>query len=171
MGASLNSRPRLDYINSMLSGADLRFLVDTLMPGTADKAKMFRALREDEEILEGVLKDGRLVERILEDPEAAGEELLRLFHQLHMEGIALGLSPRNLLGPGGVEQTAKRVLGASGLLRGNAREIAGPAMAPVLGMLRQRGHDFQVCILPGGGAAAAEIGLARGALARITAQD
>jgi len=95
MGASLNSRPRLDYINSMLSGADLRFLVDTLMPGTADKAKMVRALREDEEILEGVLKDGRLVERILEDPEAILRISPRLFFLALLNRVRQDLEHRS----------------------------------------------------------------------------
>jgi hypothetical protein len=47
---------------------DLLFLIKVLMPGTDDKQKMIRVLREDEEILEGMLADEKVFRHLLDDP-------------------------------------------------------------------------------------------------------
>ena len=52
-----------------LTEADLLFLTDTLAPGH-DRGRMVRVLREDEEILRGMLADERLLRRITREPEA-----------------------------------------------------------------------------------------------------
>jgi len=50
------------------SDDDLLFLVKCLMPDTADQQRMVRVLREDQEILEGMLADDKVLHRILDDP-------------------------------------------------------------------------------------------------------
>ncbi len=52
-----------------LTEADLLFLAETLAAG-GDRGRMLRVLREDEEILRGMLADERLVNRIIGDAEA-----------------------------------------------------------------------------------------------------
>ena len=47
---------------------DLQFLVRVLMPGAEDKQRMARVLREDAEILEAMLSDARVFQRMLADP-------------------------------------------------------------------------------------------------------
>lgn len=56
-------RTRLSF-----SEDDLLFLVTTLMPETTDRQRMVRVLREDEEILEGMLADEKVLHRLLDDP-------------------------------------------------------------------------------------------------------
>ena len=53
---------------SVFRDEDLLFLVQVLMPGTGDQQRMIRVLREDEEILEGMLADEKVIRRLLEDP-------------------------------------------------------------------------------------------------------
>jgi hypothetical protein len=50
------------------SDDDLQFLVRVLMPETEDRQKMARVIRDDAEILEGVLADERVFRRMLADP-------------------------------------------------------------------------------------------------------
>ncbi len=52
-----------------LTEADLLFVAETLAPG-GDRGRMLRVMREDEEILRGMLADERLVGRIIRDAEA-----------------------------------------------------------------------------------------------------
>jgi len=47
---------------------DLQFLVTVLMPETPDRQRMIRALREDDEILEGMLADEKVLHRLLDHP-------------------------------------------------------------------------------------------------------
>ncbi len=47
---------------------DLLFLIRVLMPGTGDEQKMLRVLRDDEEILEGMLTDEKAFRVLLDDP-------------------------------------------------------------------------------------------------------
>jgi hypothetical protein len=47
---------------------DLAFLITTLMPETTDHQRMIRVLREDEEILEGMLADEKVLHRLLDAP-------------------------------------------------------------------------------------------------------
>jgi len=55
-------------IRSILKNEDLLFLIKVLTPEIEDKQKMIRALREDEEILEGMLSDERALRRLLDEP-------------------------------------------------------------------------------------------------------
>jgi hypothetical protein len=50
------------------SDDDLLFLVNSIMPDTTDKQRMIRVLREDEEILEGMLADEKVFHCLLDDP-------------------------------------------------------------------------------------------------------
>jgi len=47
---------------------DLVFLITTLMPENTDRQRMIRALREDEEILEGMLADEKVLHKLLDAP-------------------------------------------------------------------------------------------------------
>jgi hypothetical protein len=47
---------------------DLQYLVRVLMPSTEDRQRMARVLREDAEILEAMLADERVFQRMLADP-------------------------------------------------------------------------------------------------------
>ncbi len=50
------------------SDDDLLFLVTTLMPETTDRPRMVRVLRDDEEILDGMLADEKVLHRLLDEP-------------------------------------------------------------------------------------------------------
>ena len=50
--------------------SDLLYLVKTLIPQTQDASRMIRVLRDDPEIMEGMLKDPKLAHRILDDPQS-----------------------------------------------------------------------------------------------------
>jgi hypothetical protein len=57
--------PRL---GSIFRDEDLLFLIKVLMPASAEAQRMIRVLREDEEILEGMLADEKVIRRLLDDP-------------------------------------------------------------------------------------------------------
>ena len=59
----LVKRSRLKF-----SDDDLLFLVSTLMPEGTDRKRMIRVLREDEEILQGMLSDEKVLHRLLHEP-------------------------------------------------------------------------------------------------------
>jgi hypothetical protein len=50
------------------SNEDLLFLVSTLMPESANAQKMVRVLRDDQEILEGMLADEKVLHRLVDEP-------------------------------------------------------------------------------------------------------
>jgi len=56
-------RSRLSF-----SDDDLLFLIKTLMPETTDHQRMIRVLREDNEILDGMLADEKVLHKLLDDP-------------------------------------------------------------------------------------------------------
>ena len=60
----------VEHRSPVFSDEDLLFLIKTLMPGVSDRRRMVRVVREDEEILEGMLSDVRIVRHLLGDPEA-----------------------------------------------------------------------------------------------------
>ena len=60
----------MEHRSPVFSDEDLLFLIKTLMPGVSDRRRMVRVVREDEEILEGMLSDVRIVRHLLGDPEA-----------------------------------------------------------------------------------------------------
>jgi len=52
----------------VFSNDDLLFLLRTVMPEATDHQRMVRVLQEDDEILEGMLADERVLHRLLDDP-------------------------------------------------------------------------------------------------------
>ena len=52
----------------IFSNEDLLFLLKTVMPDSTDHQRMIRVLQEDEEILEGMLADERVLRLLLDDP-------------------------------------------------------------------------------------------------------
>lgn len=57
-------------MNLLFSEQDLLFLIKTLIPDCNDHAKMMRVLRDDEEILEGMLNDEKLCKLMIENPDS-----------------------------------------------------------------------------------------------------
>ncbi len=57
------NRSRLSF-----SDSDLHFLVTTVMPDATDHRRMIGVLQEDQEILEGMLADEKVLHRLLDDP-------------------------------------------------------------------------------------------------------
>lgn len=78
-----------------LTDGDLRFLVSTLSPASADNSRLLRALREDEEILHAMLSDERLFRHLAEDAEAHLRISPRLFF-----AVLLAKASRDLEGRG-----------------------------------------------------------------------
>jgi hypothetical protein len=76
---------------SQLTEADLLYLTDTLAAG-ADRARMLRVLREDEEILRAMLADERLFQRIASEPEMILRVSPRLLFCVLMERVKKDLS-------------------------------------------------------------------------------
>jgi hypothetical protein len=58
----------MDGTNLVFRDEDLLFLIRVLMPGAPDARKMLRVLREDDEILGGMLGDEKAFRTLLEDP-------------------------------------------------------------------------------------------------------
>jgi hypothetical protein len=60
----------MNELSRVLSDKDLNLLVEVLMPGCRDMERMTRVLRDDEDILEGMLTDERLFNYLMNDPES-----------------------------------------------------------------------------------------------------
>jgi hypothetical protein len=71
---------------SKLTETDLLYLTDALAAG-ADRARMLRVLREDEEILRAMLADERLFRKIASDPEMIVRVSPRLLFCVLMEQV------------------------------------------------------------------------------------
>jgi hypothetical protein len=69
----------MNEIASNLTEADLFFIVQVLMPGYRDRTRMVKALAEDEEMLEGMLKDEELFKFIIDNPESIVKVSPQLF--------------------------------------------------------------------------------------------
>ena len=54
----------------ILSDADLKFIVETVTPDKRDHPRVGKAVRDKPDILEAMIGDARLVERVLDDEEA-----------------------------------------------------------------------------------------------------
>jgi hypothetical protein len=54
----------------LFSERDLLFLIKTLIPNCSDCTRMMRVLRDDEEILEGMLSDEKLFKILIENPDS-----------------------------------------------------------------------------------------------------
>ena len=57
-------------VASLLRDEDLVFLLNLLAPGTPEKERRIKALRDDEDILEGMLANERLFRRITGEPDS-----------------------------------------------------------------------------------------------------
>ena len=54
----------------ILSDADLKFIVETLYPDMRDRARVSEAVRDKPDILDAMIGDARLADRVLDDEEA-----------------------------------------------------------------------------------------------------
>jgi hypothetical protein len=59
----------MNELSELLRGSDLEAIVKVLMPGHRDKGHMVRILREDQDILEGMIRDEKLFRYLLDNPE------------------------------------------------------------------------------------------------------
>ncbi len=57
-------------LSRTFSDRDLLLIVQVLMPGYKDKERMVRILRDDEDILEGMLTDEKLFKYLMDNPES-----------------------------------------------------------------------------------------------------
>ncbi len=65
--------------SGLFSEQDLLFLIQTLIPDCKDKARMVGVLKEDEDILDGMLSNYKLFESLTGEPESLLEISPRLF--------------------------------------------------------------------------------------------
>jgi hypothetical protein len=78
-----------------LQDSDLAFLIRTLIPDCRDIPQMMRTLREDEEILEGMLEDERLFRILTDDPDALVRISPRLFFSVLLSRVRRDLKGRS----------------------------------------------------------------------------
>jgi hypothetical protein len=71
---------------------DLLFLLSVLMPSVEDKQRMLRILREDEEILEGMIADEKVFHRLLADPWSVIAVSPALFFAILLARVASDLT-------------------------------------------------------------------------------
>jgi hypothetical protein len=81
----------MDALRTIFKDEDLLFLVQVLIPETEDKQRMIRILREDDEILEGMLADEKLLRRLLDDPLAVLRVSPALFFAILLSRVKLDL--------------------------------------------------------------------------------
>lgn len=79
---------------TFLSEKDLVQIVNALMPAYPDPQRMVRVLREDEEILEGMLSDERLFRFLTDDPESLLQVSPRLFFTVLLNRVRQELESR-----------------------------------------------------------------------------
>ncbi len=79
---------------SYWSDEDLSFLIDLLEPDSGNRQGLMNALREDPEILEGMLGDPRLFRRLAGDPEGILQVSGRLFFAVLLERVRNDLRER-----------------------------------------------------------------------------
>ncbi len=73
------------------SDNDLLFLVESLLPDTEDKQRMVRVLREDAEILHGMLSDEKVLHRLLDNPLTLLKVSPTLFFSVLLAQVTLDL--------------------------------------------------------------------------------
>jgi hypothetical protein len=78
-----------------LNDKDLLFLVKTLMPDCSDISRMIRVLRDDREILEGMLADDRLVRLLIDSPDTIIRVSPTLFFIVILNRVKQDLQHRN----------------------------------------------------------------------------
>ncbi|HTU01441.1 MAG TPA: hypothetical protein VMG58_06480, partial [Candidatus Sulfotelmatobacter sp.] len=61
-------REAVYFLSVIFRDDDLLFLLSVLMPTSQDTARMLRVLREDPEILDGMIADQRVFHHLLDDP-------------------------------------------------------------------------------------------------------
>ena len=71
---------------------DLLFLVSVLVPDVDDRLRMLRVLREDDEILEGMIADPRVFQRVLADPFSVLAVSPALFFAILLARVASDLA-------------------------------------------------------------------------------
>ena len=71
---------------------DLLLLVSVLMPGVEDRQRMVRVLREDDEILQGMIGDPRVFHRLLADPYSVLAVSPALFFSILLARVASDLA-------------------------------------------------------------------------------
>jgi len=79
-------------LNAQLKDEDLLFLVSVLTPSTPDRRRMLRTLREDEEILEGMIADQKVFHRLLADPWSVLAVSPALFFSILLARVALDIA-------------------------------------------------------------------------------
>ena len=79
----------------MLNDSDLLFLVRVLMPGYEQRQRMVRILREDEDILEGMLADEKLFRILTDDPESLLRVSPHLFFTVLLNHVKIELKDRS----------------------------------------------------------------------------
>jgi hypothetical protein len=73
---------------------DLEFLVDLLMPHAAEKSRLIRCLREDEEILDGMLGDPKVFEYLQAQPGAISNVSPLLLFSVFLQRVRQDLETR-----------------------------------------------------------------------------
>jgi hypothetical protein len=81
-------------LNTLLHDRDLRFILDVVAGSVHDVKKMLRTLREDAEILEGMLSDDRLLQHILRSPETVLNVSPQLFFTVLLFNVKKQLRDR-----------------------------------------------------------------------------
>jgi hypothetical protein len=69
----------MNQLAGILSESDLAFIVQVLMPGYKEKARMVKTLAEDKEMLEGTLTDENLFKFLIENPDSIVKVSPQLF--------------------------------------------------------------------------------------------
>ena len=85
----------MPYRVAHLQDADFAFLIRTLIPDCRDIPQMMRTLREDEEILGGMLEDERLFRILTDDPDALVRVSPRLFFSVLLARVRRDLKERS----------------------------------------------------------------------------
>lgn len=117
----------MDGLGKVLTEADFRYLIRIAAPQAKDPASLARAMREDPDILLGMLRDSRVVAHLLAEPERVVTSSPRLFFAVLLVRIRAELE----LSTYTVEQEDRHRM-----LVFDSREVAGLMHRPdVLGYL------------------------------------
>jgi len=79
----------------MLNDNDLMFMIRMLMPGYAQRQRMLRVLREDEDILEAMLADEKLFRMLKHDPQSLLQVSPHLFFTVLLNRVREELKSRS----------------------------------------------------------------------------
>jgi len=81
----------MNELSWMLSDKDLQFLIQVLMPGCKDRQRMVKILREDEDILRGMLLDKKLLDYLTDEQESLIKVSPHLFFTVLLERVKADL--------------------------------------------------------------------------------